>query len=394
HFEYTTFRQRYIGYLTFALNYRLHGLNVAGYHLVNLFIHISTALLLYLIVTLTFQTPLLRASPVRDYAPHIAVFTALLFACHPLQTQAVTYIWQRVTSLAAMLYLLSLTAYVRWRLSASLRTAGAKALPWYVLALLSAVLAMKTKETAFMLPLTLAMYEFLFFQGKTLPRIGYLLPLLLTMLIVPLTLFSIDRPAGELIDDVSDVTRGHSNLSRYEYLMTSLRVIVTYIRLLFLPVNQNLDHDYPTYRSLLDMPVTVSAVFLLCIAGLGVLLLLRSRNGAPHLRIISFGIFWFFLNLALESSVIPLNNVIFEHRLYLPSMGVFLAVTVLVFHAVQKLKERWKGAGRAAVLILAGVVLALTGATYARNGKWGDEVTLWQDVVSKSPVKAWARISL
>jgi hypothetical protein len=386
HFEYPTFKRRYIGYLTFALNYRLHGLNVSGYHLVNLFIHISTALLLYLLVILSFQTPFLRSSSLKDYAPHIALFSALLFACHPLQTQAVTYIWQRVTSLASLLLLLSLTAYVRWRLSQS-ASAGIKALPWYLLCLLSAVLAMKTKEIAFMLPLTIALYEFFFFQGPIARRTLFLVPLFCTMLIIPLTLFSIDQPAGELIDDVEGM-RGNTELSRWQYLMTSFRVIVTYVRLLFLPIHQNLDYDYPVYSSFLDGAVLLSFLFLMSLLGLGVSLLFRSRDTSPHLRIISFGIFWFFINLLLESSIIPLNNVIWEHRLYLPSMGVSLAVSTLVFTGVQKLRERGKGGAQTAVSVLVAVVLILTGATYARNRVWGDEVTLWQDVVKKSPRKA------
>ncbi len=89
-----TIKSRYIGFLTFALNYKLHGLNVAGYHFVNLSVHICTALLLYYFIMLTFKTPSLGNSAIKDYAGHIALFTALLFACHPLQTQAVTYIWQ------------------------------------------------------------------------------------------------------------------------------------------------------------------------------------------------------------------------------------------------------------------------------------------------------------
>jgi hypothetical protein len=116
-FEYNTFKRRYIGYLTFALDYRIHGLDNTGYHIVNIFIHICTALLVYLFITITFETPRLRTSGLRDYSRQIAFFTALVFACHPVQTQAVTYIWQRVSSLSTMLYVLSLVAYVKWRLN-------------------------------------------------------------------------------------------------------------------------------------------------------------------------------------------------------------------------------------------------------------------------------------
>jgi hypothetical protein len=86
---------RSIGYLSFALNYRFHGTEVAGYHIVNLVIHIFNALLLYLFVILCFRTPVLKASSLQVYARPIAFFSAFLFASHPVQTQAVTYIAQR-----------------------------------------------------------------------------------------------------------------------------------------------------------------------------------------------------------------------------------------------------------------------------------------------------------
>jgi tetratricopeptide (TPR) repeat protein len=390
HFGYYTFKQRYIGYLTFALNYKLHGLNVAGYHLLNLFIHIGTSLLLYLLVILSFQTPFLRSSSLKNYAPHIAVFSALLFACHPLQTQAVTYIWQRVTSLATMLYLLSLTAYVRWRLinhntEERQKTVRPKSVLWYLTAVVAAVLAMKTKEITFMLPLSIVLYEFLFFQGPIARRTLFLVPLFCTMLIIPLTLISIIQPAGQLIDDVSDITRGHTSLSRWQYLMTSSRVMVTYLRLLFFPVNQNLYHDYPVYASFLDTEVLLSFLFLASILGLGILLLLYSRHREPSVRLISFGIFWFFINLTIESSIIPLSNVIYEHRVYLSSIGIFLALTTALFLTVEKLRIQLKRMEWAMVGLLLIVVLALTGATYARNGIWKTEISIWQDVISKSP---------
>jgi tetratricopeptide (TPR) repeat protein len=387
-FEYNTFIRRYIGYLSFALNYAIDGLNTAGYHIINLFIHIGNALLLYLLVILSFRIPFLNESPIKRYAIHTAVFTSLLFACHPLQTQAVTYIWQRVTSLAALFYLLSLVAYIRWRLSRFRGSSGVKALPWYVLCLLSAVLAMKTKEIAFMLPLIITLYELLFFEEKIKNRIVYLLPIFLTMLIIPSTLIGIDKPVGDLIDDVSEVSRGVTSLSRWEYLLSEFRVIVTYIRLIFVPVHQNLDYDYPRFYSFLDPRVFVSFLFLLLTFSFGIYLLYKYRKTALYTRLISFGIFWFFINLLLESSIIPLNNVIFEHRMYLPSIGVFLALSVSLFILIEKLKDRWRYIGSAVIAVLSVIVVVLTGATYARNRVWKDTLSLWSDVVRKSPNNA------
>jgi Flp pilus assembly protein TadD len=378
---YYTFIRRYIGYLTFALNYKLHGLNVTGYHIFNLFVHICMSLLLYFFIILTFMTPSLRNSVMRDYARYIAFFTALLFACHPLQTQAVTYIWQRVTSLCSMFYLLSLVAYIKCRLTRE--GTGLKTISLYVIALISAILAMKTKEIAFMLPVMLVLYEMIFFEGKIKKRVLYLFPFLVTMLITPLTLMSIDQPIGEMIGEASETMRGHTRLTRGEYLLTELRVLITYLRLIFLPVNQNLDYDYPRFYSFLNIEVLSSFLFLVALFGLSVYILFRYRETMRHIRLMTFGIIWFFINLLLESSIIPLDNVIFEHRMYLSSVGVFIALTVAIFMVI----DRWKVYTRIITVMLAVVIVVLTGATYARNAVWKDEITLWQDVVNKSPNK-------
>ena len=116
HFEYESFKPRYIGYLTFALNYWIHKLDTTGYHLTNLAVHLINSLIVYWFVVLTFRTPFLDSSPLRERSTEIALFSALLFACHPVQTQAVTYIWQRVTSLSTTFYILSLVLYIIWRL--------------------------------------------------------------------------------------------------------------------------------------------------------------------------------------------------------------------------------------------------------------------------------------
>jgi tetratricopeptide (TPR) repeat protein len=395
-FGYKTFTRRYIGYLTFALNYRLHGLNVAGYHIVNIFVHICTALLLYFFIMLTFKTPSLSNSAFKDYERHIALFTALLFACHPLQTQAVTYIWQRVTSLCTMFYLLSLVAYIKWRLSQSAKSSAhgvkakeeGKVFPapaiYYLLSLASAILAMKTKELAFMLPVMIILYELIFFEGKLKKRVLYLIPFIITMLIIPLTLLNIDKPIGEMVGDFERKITASSELSQGEYLLTEFRVLVTYLRLIFLPVNQNLDYDYPRHHSFFNIEIFSSFIFLALIFGLSVYILFRYRDSAPHTRLISFGIIWFFINLLIESSIVGLDNVIFEHRMYLPSVGVFSALTVAIFMAI----HRWKAYTRVIIAMLAIIIIALTGASYTKNSVWKDNLTLWQDVVNKSPNKA------
>ncbi|MDP2167850.1 MAG: tetratricopeptide repeat protein [Thermodesulfovibrionales bacterium] len=411
-------RTRYIGVVSFWLNYKAGGLDVTGYHIVNVAIHIANALLIYALVFLTFKTPILSQSLLSEKSKYIALFSGLFFVSHPVETQSVTYIVQRYTSLAALFYMLSLVLYIKWRLMkekslsfplvgnlSSKKDAGQAgmtgfAMPsrgggiLYLLSVFSAVLAMKTKEIAFTLPLIITLYEFMFFKDAFKRRLMYLIPILLTMLIIPITLLSIGQPAGEIIGDVGKATRLATDMSRWDYLFTEFRVIVTYIRLLFLPINQNFDYDYPAFHSFFDLNVFLSFLFLLSIFGFAVYLLFRSTKHPEFVegRLISFGIFFFFIALSVESSVIPILDIIFEHRVYLPSVGIFIAFTTVVFLLVQKAKNKVA----AAIVLMSAVftLFAFSYATYMRNVVWKDGISLWEDVVVKSPNKARAHYNL
>jgi len=349
---------RYIGDLTFALNYHFGGLNVFGYHLVNIALHILNGILVWWLVVLTLRIPMIEGfcldAHIRGF---IAMASSMIFVVHPVQTQAVTYIIQRFTSLATFFYLLSIVLFLRWRLSSR----GGSRVFFYLFSILSAVLAMKTKEISFTLPLVIFLYEYSFFRERW--KISYdLIPVLLTLLIIPLTRIGFDKPHGDMFDALREVSQETENISRGDYLLTQFRVIVTYIRLLFLPVNQNLDYDYPIYHSLFTPGVFLSFLFLLLIFCLAVYFIVRSRkDGNAYLLLSSFGILWFFITLSVESSLIPIKDVIFEHRLYLP--GILVIVLIIM-------------------------ILPLSVATYHRNQVWKDEVALWTDVVKKSPEKA------
>ncbi|MBI5196463.1 MAG: tetratricopeptide repeat protein [Nitrospirae bacterium] len=437
---YNTFKNRFIGYLTFALNYKLHGLDVTGYHAVNLAIHIINALLVYWLVLLTFKahSSWLMAHSKKinnhglstmsyDLSAIIAFFSALLFVSHPIQTQAVTYIVQRFTSLATLFYLLSLVMYVKFR-TQNLPTGQAgtehrACLPdrqaqntdkrqkifslssvfWYLTSVFSAVLAMKTKEIAFTLPVIIVLYEFFFFSKSQIQpsssrltlyalRFLYLTPFLLTLLIIPVSYIGADTSAGDLLSDVSETARLQTDMSRLDYLFTQFRVIVTYIRLLFLPINQNLDYAYPISNSFLNPNVFLSFLFLLVVFCLGIYFLYASRITRYALRIMAFGIFWFFITLFVESSVIPIIDVIFEHRLYLPGIGLIIAFVCFVFFLSSRFKHRLPLA--TCYLLLTTILVVLSIASYQRNAVWQDAVTLWEDVVRKSPLLSRPHIHL
>ena len=377
------FQNRYIGYLTFALNFKINGFSVAGYHIVNLVIHIINALLVYWIVILAFKTPVLRDKDRSDIEFRgVALFTALLFVCHPIQTQAVTYIVQRFASLATLFYLLSLSLFIRSRLEKS--TAASAAL--YVVSLGSAILAMKTKEISFTLPIIVVLFEIMFFKAKTLKRALMLTPYVLTLMIIPMTLLIAKGGMSESLNIANPV-----HLSRWDYLITQFRVLVTYFRLFFPPVIQNLDYDYPVYHSLSVPGVALSLLFSMTILILGVFLYHRSQktaHGSPFTLLISFGIFWYFITLAVESSIIPISDVIFEHRLYLPSVGFFLAITSSLMMIKQRISSFSIILGKTILPLSTAFILLFSGAAYARNSLWKDEVKIWADTVNKSPKKA------
>lgn len=402
--------RRFLGYLSFALNYHFGGKEVAGYHTVNLLIHLGCALLVYLLVLITFRTPLMSRSAISFPSDPdlIALFSSLLFVAHPLQTQAVTYIIQRLASLAAFFYLLSAVMYIKGRQAiekqadAVSRSAYIKTALFFTGSLVSAVCAMKTKEIAFTLPFVICLYEVVFFKAPSGKRLLFLLPVVLTLIIVPLSIFHADKPLGEVLSELNEKTRAQTQMARSEYFATEMRVIVTYVRLIFLPVNQNLDYDYPVYNSLFTPEVFFSFLFLLSVFGTGVYLLFKAHGALnrqrpassgkrqftlhdSHLmvyRLIGFGVLWFFITLSMESGVIPIADVIFEHRLYLPSPGFFIAAATGALVAARRLRIE-----KIMVITLALLIFIFSGLTYARNAVWNDEIGFWRDVAKKSPEK-------
>ena len=447
-------QNRFVGFLTFALNYHFGGLDVAGYHVVNLVIHLAASLLVYTLLHLTFRTPYFQEMGRQSLNPQssvlspqffIPLFGALLFVIHPVQTQAVTYIVQRLTSLATMFYLLSVVLYVKARLSiVGIQNCGrltgqsgvktkesevrnqesgvgsqnseskiqnqdekthsenvkGRIKPWLLIAgsTLAAVLAMKTKEISFTLPFTIILYEVYFFRGPWKHRFLYLLPLLATLPIIPMTAIDIGGPSGDIVSGADNQLRVGSSMPRMDYLFTQFRVIVTYLRLLVFPVNLNLDYDYPVYTSFFTTPVLMSFTLLIAIFTLAVYLFWRSRwttrpqsqpesqsQSKPAFRLISYGIIWFFLTLSVESSLVPIKDVIMEYRLYLPFFGAAAAFVMIFYLMVEKLTG--PTSGKLLYLSATLLVIVLGFTTYQRNHVWGNAIRLWQDVVVKSPGK-------
>lgn len=380
---------RDVGFFSFALNFSWSRLDVFSYHLVNILIHIVNALLVYLLYRLLIE----KFSPYETEGRRvfIAAIIALLFLVHPVQTNAVTYIVQRFTSLATLFYLLSLIAYIKASdlYSGRRRFFSLSHLAPYLCSLVTVILAMKTKEITFTLPVAIIMYEiFVRLNSGNRDRrpVLYLLPFFLTLLIIPAGMINTDVPIGEMLGEISDKSMEDPTVGRTDYLLTQFRVIATYLRLLFIPVNQNLDYDYPAFHSLADPQVVLSLLLHIIVIGSALFLLFRFRGKETIMLLIPFGIFWFYLTLSVESSIIPIRDVIFEHRLYLPSSGLMAAfVTGFTLLGEKISGERGR---RAAGIFFFVAILVLSAATVRRNAVWTDDLTLWEDTVRKSPRKA------
>ena len=365
---FTVFNTRFLPGLTFALNYQWCALNPAGYRFINLLIHCFNAFLVYLLIKSTLTIFPARKTMLFCRLEWVAFLGSVLFLCHPIQTEPVNYITQRFVLMGAFFYLLTLYLYIQYR---------CRQQKTYMIACqAAAIAAMLCKEFAVTLPLMLVVYEFYFINslnegmGKRLRR---LTPFFIIALIVPLLLLRTPSQAVGVANIAGpNITMAHRGIDRRPYFLTELNVVSTYVRLLFLPVNQNFDYDYPISYAI-DGKTLMSGVFLLC-------LLAMAGITYNSCRIVSFSILWFFIALSVESSFIPIGNVIAEYRLYLASAGfVFLVMTVIYMKPENQKK----------FYMMAGIIcVAFSLLTYQRNEVWKDGITLWNDTIRKSPHKA------
>ena len=375
---------RYMAYLSFALNHRLGGYEPIGWHVVNLAIHLANALLVWQLVRLAFRSPRLRGSALASSADAIAFASGALFVAHPLATQAVSYVVQRITSLATLFYLLAVVLYLAWRL----RPPGRGRIFLYAGVLACSLLAFRTKEIAFTLPVAIALVEWAFLEGgarRWLP----VLPVAALALVIPLTLVDLGRPTGDLLASADTGTRVQTVTSRADYLRTEAVVVVRYLGLLVVPVGQVLDHDVAIRTSWLAPDVAASTLLLLALAALATWLAWRSRPGGtrppldPAVRLVALGIAWFFVALSVESSVIPIADVMNEHRMYLPSAGLLPAAATAAALLFLRVAPLHVARDTALAGAIAGAVLGVV--TWNRNLVWQTEISLWNDVAEKSP---------
>ena len=360
---------RPLGNFSFALNYYFGRLNPKSYHVVNIVIHILTAILLYFFLNSILSIPLLSTR--YSHSEVIAFFAALIWLVSPLQTQSVTYIVQRLNSMAAMFYVLSFLSYVKGRLAENKRHRWF----WFIGAVLSGILALASKQNAAILPFFILLFEWYFFQdlewGWLKRNLKFIIGVAALFCLIAF-LYLGTNPI-EKLKSINDFS--HHEFTLTERILTQFRVVIYYLSLLFYPnpSRLNLDYDFPLSHSLVD-PISTLFCLVLIIGLIGLAVYLARKE-----RLLSFCLLWFFGNLVIESSVIPLA-IIYEHRTYLPSMFIYLLAVVLVYRYI---KIKWLGIALGCIVI---AVFSLW--TYQRNSVWSDPIAFWSDCVKKSPQKA------
>lgn len=335
-------RTRPLTYLTYWANERWAGFDPSSFHAVNL------ALFIVLLV--------LAATLYRRLVPAVAAVGALaIVALHPLQTEAVTYIFARATLLAAIFCVLAWHDWIaerRWR-----------AVVWFVLAMLS-------KEEAASLPVFLAGYELFWRRTSLRPALPQLSAMVAIVAASAARLFyAIEQTPG------SGAGAEAAGVSAWSYLLTQGRAVWLYLRLLVAPYGQTIDRDW-TASAGLDSQTVAAWLGLFAMVGAGVWLLRRYPEA-----------YWWLGGLLLlgpTSSLIPLADLTAERRMTLPLLSLSLGVGLLL----QRLPSK------AAVAALLVGSTAMGGLTWRRAQVWTSEETLWRDAVEKAPDKVRPKLQL
>jgi hypothetical protein len=351
--------------LSFALDHAVWGLNPFGFHLTSLLLH---ALNVALVFALTFAATIdARREGGREGeeprgAGAVGFVAAALFAVHPLLTEAVGYVSGRAEVLCATFLLLALLS--------GRRSVLARRGAWIAVGLVCFALGLATKEVAAMFPFLLLAYDRLLL--RTVPHPGRRLWRLHLPLVSLVVLAGVAR-AGMFLW-VEQASRRGAVERMAAYLLVQLEVVWRYLALLAAPVSLSIFHDV----GLSPRASLLGGVALLALIAVAFLV----RRRAP---LVSLGVAWFLLLLVPSSSIIPLQYAMAEHRTYLASAGVFMAVAWGFGRllASAKGRPRWRAVVPVAALVVA--VALLASLTVARNGVWTDKIALWRDAAAKFP---------
>lgn len=363
--------------LTFALNFAFGDLDVTGYHLTNVAIHLGSALLLFGLVHRTLNLPRLR-DQYGAHARDLATAIALVWTVHPLNTEAVNYVTQRTELLFGFFYLLTLYAVARAADGVpTFRPAGL----WHVAAVVSCALGMASKESMVTAPIVVVLYERIFVYGAWRHmfavrwRAYFHAALALTWVVLAVLVLSGPR---------ANSAGFSTNVSVWTYLLNQAGMIVRYLRLAFWPSGLVVNYGPPVTLLLRDVLPQALLVVSLLIASLA----LSWRR--PLLGFLGI---WVFLTLAPTSSILPIaTEVGAERRMYVPLMASVAAAVGGLYgltagrragrdrttRRLPGLQTRTRPTFSLGAVVVGAIVLILGTLTVARNRDYASALTIAQ----------------
>lgn len=384
-------------YLSFMLNQFIAQDVPAVFRVVNIVIHMLAGATVF---GISFSLLGRGLKPrINEHHRTLLSFTAAaLFLLHPIQTQAVTYIIQRMASQAALLYLLAVFVFIRFRIwwqTAAVQSVLRKKLyaaATAIVLMLLYVLAFYTKESAATLPLALLLIEVSFFTDirvivadKQYIRrsIKKLAPvMLLAALFILWTYHSrFGFTANYLF--VKQLTPDGELLTAERFFFTQMKVLPIYARLLILPMNQSIDYYIPLIYTLLNPWVLITGtVLIVLLVGSARMIYLRKHT------FFAFGVLFMAVALLVEASIFPIADVLVEHRLYLPMAGFSMLVPLALYRAF---RSRYR---LLHVVVIVALIGSYTFLTYQRNAQWMSPRTLWASAVRTDPKNPRAHYNL
>jgi len=341
--------------LTFALQHPISGDAPADYHLINVLLHAAAAVLLWL-----FVRPLVRS----DW---VATLTALIFAVHPLQLEAVSLAIQRKTLLSTVLVLLSLVAYQRW--------CARRGRVAYVVSLLAFTAAAAAKPTVVTLPLLLLLYDYVFVGDRL--RLLDKLPFFAVAAAFSLAAIAASRAVGAIYPPHSGTWLGHA--------LVVARAMADGAVSLALPFSLSPIYYYRAGTQYDPLNLLALVAIVLLVGWVTV-----RRRQYPWAF---FCVWWFILCILPQSNVFPLAQLRPDRYVYLSLAGFALAVAVALDHLNQRLPvgSRWRLAAPLSGALFVGM---LAGVTIDSIPVWHDDVSAWQRVVERNPWCAMAHMML
>ena len=353
---------RFVGYLTFALNYHWHRYDVFGYHAFNILIHFMAGIAVFSLCRGLVRSPGVSGKISKSGVQWLPFLAALIFLLHPLQTQAVTYIVQRLAALAALFYLGAMACYINARLS----RIRSQRFYWGAGTVALALLAFFTKQNTVTLPIAILFLEMIFFPGNINKKLlrGIAISALALAALYAVIVVGFNQTPFSLAT-LESLTKETKTISRTQYLATQAEVIWTYIRLFFWPAGLHLDYDFPLAEGFGSVAVIIAAAGHLILLGLA----LRYVKRFPFPV---FALFFYYTAHLVESSLIPIRDVLFEHRTYLSNAGFCVGAAWGITRLAVNRKS-WL------ILITFLLVAGLGTLTWTRNLTWQSARSVWLD---------------